>query len=665
MNNSRKCALYSGILLAMAALFLPGRGNAATWTPLANPFPDAPSTMILLTDGTVMVHSYLGGQSWMRLTPDENGSYANGVWNLNPIPPMRIPRLYFASQVLPDGRLWVLGGEYSGPLLDFSWTPTGEIYDPIANSWSDIAPYPGQTNGCPGLTITYFANTTMGSNVISGILTTDQFQPGWQVSGTGIPADTTITSVDSGSQVHISNHATATGTGVPLQFQGVARACFGDVPSILIPGGKILAGNLSNNNAFIYTVATDSWSRAASKIYSDQSDEESWVKLAGGKILTYDIFQSVNAQSGYAELYDPAANLWTGISPADGTAGGTLPLLSSFDLGAELGPGLRLQDGRVLVIGANQHTALYAPATNTWSAGPDLIGTLNGRPAPFGADDAPAAILPNGHVLIAADAGPSSVKSKGNTTAGSTIITDIPSTALLQPGWSVQQTTLTNPLIIPFNTVITSVDSPTQIHISNPATATAIGLGITFGGTFSNPTQLFDFNPQSGTISPATPVLPDPFLDEPAFVTRMLVLPTGQVLFSDSSTQLWIYTPDGPPNPKLRPVVNQVSYKGHGVFTVTGKQLNGQSAGSSYGDDVQTDENYPIVRLVNAFGKVSYARTTNWSTVDVGGGNMVETVNFTLNPALVAGNYSLIVSGAGISSFPMSVSVTQGEVNRQ
>jgi hypothetical protein len=46
------------------------------------------------------------------------------------------------------------------------------------------------------------------------------------------------------------------------------------------------------------------------------------------------------------------------------------------------------------------------------------------------------------------------------------------------------------------------------------------------------------------------------------------------------------------------------------------------------------NSNYPIIRLVSIGGHVFYARTTNWSKIAVGAGN--ETVD---------------VSGAGISSF--------------
>ncbi len=161
----------------------------------------------------------------------------------------------------------------------------------------------------------------------------------------------------------------------------------------------------------------------------------------------------------------PRPGNWRSISPSDGTAQGTIPQLSSPNLGYELGPSLRLQDGRVLEIGASQHTALYNPIWNTWEAGPDISGTLNGIASPFGADDAPGAILPNGHVIFAADAGASQVTSSGNITAGSPVITGIPSTAIFQVFWSVSGTG------IPGGAYIASVDSPSQVTISSPATA--------------------------------------------------------------------------------------------------------------------------------------------------------------------------------------------------
>ena len=150
-------------------------------------------------------------------------------------------------------------------------------------------------------------------------------------------------------------------------------------------------------------------------------------------------------------------------------------------------------------------------------------------------------------------------------------------------------------------------------------------------------------------------------MNHPAFVTRLLVLPTGQVLYANGGHQLWIYTPSPGIDPVVRPIVNGVVYKGGGIFTLTGRRLNGQSSGSSYGDDVESDENYPIIRLQNSTGTF-YARTFNWSTTDVATGSMSETVDFTLPAGLAAGNYALVVSGAGVSGIPLFVNITAGQV---
>lgn len=647
-----KCLSFA--LLVLVSTF----GYASTWTPLTNLAPSTIQLMMQLTDGSVLVQSY-NGQTWMKLTPDARGSYINGTWSL--LAPSPTPRLYFASQVLPDGRVFVVGGEYSGPGLLANWSNTGEIYDPVANTWSSITPYPSQS-GCPQ--ISYVSgNVTAGSPQITGIYPyASGLVPGWSVSGFGIPAGTSIVSIDSPTQITVSNAATASRNANQYIFNHSYRltACLGDDPSILLLGGKILVGNLINSNTFIYDPASDSWIPSGTKVYVDSSDEEGWAKVGDGNVLNYDLFKSEATGGSYAEVYNPTTGAWFGISPSDGTATGFIPQLSSFAVGSELGPILRLQDGRMLIIGATQHTAIYSPSINNWAAGPDITGFLNGIASPFGADDAPGALLPNGHVVFAADAGPSRFTSSGDITSGSNIITNIPSTAILQVGWSVSGSGIAS------GSRISSVDSPTQVRLSLNATATVVGDSITWGGVFSAPTQLFDFNPNTNTISPVSPAIPDTNLGgQPAYPTRMLVLPTGQVLFSDSSARLWVYTADGLANPALRPVINGVTYNGGGTFTLSGKQLNGQSAGASYGDDDQMNSNYPIIRMVDHTGNVFYARTTNWSSVGVDGPTTPETVNFTLNPAITPGNYSLIVSGAGISSFPVFIEITLDEVNKQ
>ena len=89
---------------------------------------------MLLTDGTVLVKTTAGdtdaiGNTWDRLTPDASGSYINGTWST--IAPMHFSRLYFSTQVLPDGRLYVAGGEYG------SGMPYSEVYNPLTDTWTN------------------------------------------------------------------------------------------------------------------------------------------------------------------------------------------------------------------------------------------------------------------------------------------------------------------------------------------------------------------------------------------------------------------------------------------------------------------------------------------------------------------------------------------------
>ena len=111
-----------------------------SWQPLANQPAFNASTMLLLTDGTVMCQE-AGGTAWWRLTPDQWGDYTNGTWS--PLAPMIDSRLYYASAVLADGRVFVAGGEYHNG-VNVDWNQV-EIYDPLADAWQP-ASTPGWTH---------------------------------------------------------------------------------------------------------------------------------------------------------------------------------------------------------------------------------------------------------------------------------------------------------------------------------------------------------------------------------------------------------------------------------------------------------------------------------------------------------------------------------------
>lgn len=495
---------------AAAFLALAPLANAATWTRLAHAPSGTVETMMLLTDGTVLAHSQdLPGSIWRKLTPAANGSYIDGTWTN--VARMNTGRVYFASHVTPDGNVWVLGGEYSGPNLDATWINTGETYDTLADTWTPFPHHP--------------------------------------------------------------------------------ESNYGDVPSMLLNGNKILAGSLSNPTSFIYDLKKKTWSSTGSKIYSDESsDEETWVKLPDGKVLTHDLFHSISASGSYAEAYDPKTRSWSSRSPSDGGATGTIPALSSQFLGYETGPALTLRSadsrGKVFFIGATGHTAMYEVGTNNWLAGPDIMGTVNGKKILFGADDAPAAELPSGHIVLAADAAPTK-------------------------------------------------------------------------GTFAAPTQLFDYDPVSNTINPIVPDFPV-VMNQAAYTTHMLMLPTGQMMFNYGSGDVWVYTPDGDAPKKAKPVPQSLHYDGAGKFTLTGLRMNGVSAGSGYGDDAESDENYPIVSFTTG-STVRYARTHDWDNTGVQL-KRPSTVKLTLKAGTPAGVSKIVVSGAGVQSLPLCVTLTADQV---
>ena len=457
---------------------------SGTFTPLTSLSPSSTGTMMLESDGSILVQGGGVSKTWYHLVPNSSGSYVNGTWNQ--LASMRLARLYFGSNVLADGRVFVMGGEYSGPSGASNFTNTGEIYNPVTNTWANIANFP---NGS-----------------------------------------------------------------------------FGDDPTAVLPNGNILTGYLSGAQTYIYNPSTNVWTQAGTKLRNDRSDEEGWVKLPDGSVLSYDIFSSNSTGVGHAQRYIPSSNTWVdaGIVPV---------LLSSGAVGSELGPGLLLPDGRVLYLGANGNTAYYTPSTNSWTAGPVIPGGL-------AADDAPGAVLPDGKVLFTAD----------------------------------------TPL-------------------------------------FNGPAHIFEFDPVSNTYTDLTSSLPSSFLTGPSYVDRMVVLPTGQVLLTNSGSQLYVYTPDLPPVAAGNPTISGIAENGDGSFLLSGTLLNGISEGASYGDDAEMSSNYPIVRFTDPSNGVFYARTYGWSSTGVATGTTPETTNFALPIGIPPNTYAVSVIANGFASDPVSLTI--------
>jgi len=139
----------------------------------------------------------------------------------------------------------------------------------------------------------------------------------------------------------------------------------------------------------------------------------------------------------------------------------------------------------------------------------------------------------------------------------------------------------------------------------------------------------------------------------------MVVLPTGQVLFTDFSSLVQIYTPVGSPCSGCAPTITSVATTlTHGVTNnvIKGTQFTGMTQGVYYGDDDQSFTNFPLVRITDAAGHVVYCRTHSW-VPGVATGNAIVGAQFDIPSTITTGPASLDVVANGIASTPVAVMI--------
>jgi len=174
-------------------------------------------------------------------------------------------------------------------------------------------------------------------------------------------------------------------------------------------------------------------------------------------------------------------------------------------------------------------------------------------------------------------------------------------------------------------------------------------------GIFANGSKFFEWD---GAVFNAVPGPPNAPIDS-SFVGNMVVLPTGQILFTDFSSNVEIYTPAGSPCAGCEPAIAAVaSTLTHGSLNnvISGTQFNGISQGSAYGDDGQSATNYPLVRITDSTGKVVYCKTHGFSSGVATGSKVVSTL-FDIPPSIALGPASLVVVANGIPSVASAVTI--------
>jgi hypothetical protein len=276
---------------------------------------------------------------------------------------MVMARSGHTATLLPDGKVLVAGG-------NISVQSSAELYDPSTGTW----------NATGNMVVARSMHTATllpdGSVLVAGGF--DVTQP------PGIGGSPEIVAT---AELYDPSTGTWSATGsmsTPRQDHTATRLTNGKVLVVggyrnAIPGYESRPAGL--NTAELFDSATGTWSATGSMDIVRAN--HGTTLLPDGKVLVEygDFF------SGSADLYDPSAGTWTAIWSPDIGGFVTATLLA---------------DGTVLTTFERQDTALYDPATDSWT---DNLGTgrehltLSGSGI-FGAG-ATATLLDDGTLLVA------------------------------------------------------------------------------------------------------------------------------------------------------------------------------------------------------------------------------------------------------------------------
>jgi hypothetical protein len=346
--------------------------SSSPWTPLKNPPPfGTPGTMLVASNGTVLVHdepdnNTTGGTNeWWKLTPAANGSYIDGTWSQIASMPADYAPLYFASAILPDGRMIVEGGEYNGE--NAVWSNQGEIYNPVTNSWASVAPPTGWTN--------------MG-DAASEVLDNGQFM-------LQQPCNTCTTDPDPVVDQALLNAKTLTWRVIP----GTGKEEPNDEEGwTLLPNGRVLTVDVWEGigGTQTFNPVTDTWSFAGD-VASGGDPVDLWpvveigpqAEMPGGNVFVVGAGSSTQEPPTKCTTDVPTQDALYNYKAGKWTAGPEIPPIDGQEMDSTDGPAATLVDGNVLfdasacVYNAPTHFFLYNASSNTISQLPDVPNAPN------------------------------------------------------------------------------------------------------------------------------------------------------------------------------------------------------------------------------------------------------------------------------------------------
>jgi hypothetical protein len=430
--------------------------------------------------------------------------------------------------------------------------------------------------------------------------------------------------------------------------------------------------------------ATGSWSaladsNVARRYFASSVLADGRVIVCGGEYSDASGTQA-NDWNNTCEIYDPVADTWTMIGSPTTPAGVTWAHIGDA-------PCTVLPDGTFL-LGSDfdNNIARFDPATMMWTA-------MTPRPTVSDSDEDSWVLMPDGTVVapscsgapgtwvynIAADSW-----TPGNALPTSIVdvVEEIGAGLLLYDGSAFflggnQHTATYVASAAPrwANGGDLPMQNSQNIGVNDGPAALLVDGSVLFGaspidakGNWHDPSFYFEFD---GATFNRTNDPPNNGC--PAYITRLLLLPNGDVMFvREDDSSFFAYTPAAAvPQSSVRPVIQTApSTVAPGTTVqISGLQFNGLSQAVGYGDDSQTPTNYPLVTITNnATGHVRFCRTSNHMTTD-SAGNPVSSMGVATGPGVIStsaaipadtetGASSLVVIANGIASVPVPVAVT-------
>jgi hypothetical protein len=347
----------------------PPASISGTWSSLKNAFPGGtPDTALLLTDGSVIMHDGCT-RNWWRLRPTIGGSYINGNWTATAPMPSGYGPLYFASQVLPDGRVIVNGGEYNAPCSSGVWTNLGALFNPVSNTWTPVPAPSGWSMIGDAQSVVRADNKYMLATIVSGdlaIATISGTTVTWSIKTAAMTGK--ADSNDEEGWTHLRNR------------------------SILTVDANIhLTDTFSSTEK--YDIVSNTWSagpNTASRLVDTTSHE-----IGPGVLLPNGLVFQFGATSNTG-IYKPGTNTWiAGPTMPNGndSADGPAAVLPSGRVLAQLSPGVFGSPSAFYEVAVTGTGATFTPVSDPISG--NNLSSYEGR----------MLVLPTGQVLWSSDRG--------------------------------------------------------------------------------------------------------------------------------------------------------------------------------------------------------------------------------------------------------------------